>query len=208
MASSNSKKVGSAYLTVSPRLSASYQQDLVNYLKAADVTPAGRKIGEDLGEGIGGGVSAKAVAIGNIVSNVVTQAAQKAAQLIGDVVGGAFQNYASYEQLEGGIQKIFGEDSEAAAAVMRNASEAFKSAGLDANSYMKTVTGFSSSLIASLGGDTDKAAKLANQAIIDMSDNANTFGTDMESIQNAYQGFAKQNYTMLDNLNNMGALAA
>ena len=84
--------------------------------------------------------------------------------------------------------------------VAANATKAYKTAGLSANDYMETVTGFSASLISSLEGDTVKAAELADQAIIDMADNANKMGTDISSIQNAYQGFAKQNYTMLDNL--------
>ena len=88
------------------------------------------------------------------------------------------------------------------------ADDAFKTAGMSANDYMETVTSFSASLIQSLGGNTGAAAELANTAIIDMSDNANKMGTDISSIQDAYQGFAKQNYTMLDNLNAMGALAA
>ena len=88
------------------------------------------------------------------------------------------------------------------------AENAYTTAGLSANEYMNTVTSFSASLLASLGGDTEKAADVANRAITDMSDLANKMGTDMSFIQNAYQGFAKQNYTMLDNLNTMGALAA
>ena len=102
-----------------------------------------------------------------------------------------------FEQLEGGVNKIFGKDAQK---VMDNANKAFKTAGVSANQYMTQVTSFSSSLIQSLGGDTEKASEIANRAIIDMADNANTFGSSMESIQNAYQGFAKQNYTMLDNL--------
>lgn len=105
--------------------------------------------------------------------------------------------YADYEQLTGGVEKLFGKSGKK---VEKYAMEAFKTAGLSANNYMETVTGFSASLISSLNGDTAKAADVANQAIKDMSDNANTFGTSMESIQYAYQGFAKQNYTMLDNL--------
>lgn len=101
------------------------------------------------------------------------------------------------EQLEGGVNKIFGSSANT---VVANADKAFKTAGISANQYMQQVTSFSASLIQSLGGDTEKAAKIADQAIIDMADNANTFGSSMESIQNAYQGFAKQNYTMLDNL--------
>ena len=105
--------------------------------------------------------------------------------------------YADFEQLEGGVNKLFGAD---AVKVVENAQNAFKTAGMSANEYMETVTSFSASLINSLGGDTAEAAKLADRAIQDMSDNANTFGTDMQSIQNAYQGFAKGQYTMLDNL--------
>ena len=115
-----------------------------------------------------------------------------------DVGKQALDNYANFEQLEGGVKKIFGDD--VAQSVMDNANKAFSSAGMSANEYMETVTGFSSSLIQSLDGDTAKAAQIADRAIADMSDNANTFGTDMSSIQYAYQGFAKQNYTMLDNL--------
>ena len=110
----------------------------------------------------------------------------------------ALDSYAQFEQLEGGVQKIFGK--EAAQDVMRNANAAYKTAGMSANAYMETVTSFSASLISSMGGNTKAAAKVADMAIRDMSDNANTFGTNMQSIQDAYQGFAKQNYTMLDNL--------
>ena len=98
------------------------------------------------------------------------------------------------------IQKRYDSLTAAQGKVMQNANKAFRTAGMSANAYMETVTGFSASLISSLGGDTEKAAALADQAIIDMADNANKMGTDIESIQNAYQGFAKQNYTMLDNL--------
>ena len=114
-----------------------------------------------------------------------------------DLTKQAVDAYADYEQLVGGVETLFGG---AADTVMQHADEAFKTAGLSANDYMETVTGFSASLIQSLGGDTEKAAAMADQAIIDMADNANKMGSDIESIQNAYQGFAKQNYTMLDNL--------
>ena len=113
--------------------------------------------------------------------------------------------YADFEQLEGGVEKLYGKD---AMKVVQNAQVAFKTAGMSANEYMETVTNFSASLVSSLGGDTAQAAELADRAIRDMSDNANTFGTDMQSIQNAYQGFAKGQYNMLDNLNEMGSLAA
>jgi phage-related protein len=109
----------------------------------------------------------------------------------------ALNNYAEYEQLVGGVDTLFKDSS---AKVQKYAANAYKTAGLSANEYMDTVTSFSASLLQSLGGDTEAAADMANVAITDMSDNANKMGTDMVSIQNAYQGFAKQNYTMLDNL--------
>jgi len=137
----------------------------------------------------------------------------------------AIMSYADYEQLVGGVETLFGAggmtieeyaksvgktvdevkdeyDSlmTAQESVLANASQAFKTAGLSQNEYMETVTSFSASLISSLGGDTAKAAEIADLAITDMSDNANKMGTSMTDIQNAYQGFAKQNYTMLDNL--------
>ena len=105
--------------------------------------------------------------------------------------------YADYEQLVGGVDTLFGDASKT---VQNYAASAFKTAGMSANEYMETVTGFSASLIQSLGGDTAKAAQVADMAITDMADNANKMGTDISSIQTAYQGFAKQNYTMLDNL--------
>ena len=109
----------------------------------------------------------------------------------------AIQSYADYEQLVGGVDTLFKESS---AKVQEYAKNAYKTAGLSANEYMETVTSFSASLLQSLGGDTEAAAEMANMAITDMSDNANKMGTDMTMIQNAYNGFAKQNYTMLDNL--------
>lgn len=109
----------------------------------------------------------------------------------------ALSSYADYEQLVGGVDTLFKDSS---AKVQEYAANAYKTAGLSANEYMETVTSFSASLLQSLGGDTAAAAKMADVAITDMSDNANKMGTDMASIQNAYQGFAKQNYTMLDNL--------
>jgi phage-related protein len=109
----------------------------------------------------------------------------------------AVESYAEYEQLAGGVETLF---KNSADVLMGYADKAYQTAGLSANEYMATVTSFSASLLQSLGGDTAKSADYANQAIIDMSDNANKMGTSMEMIQNAYQGFAKQNYTMLDNL--------
>ena len=109
----------------------------------------------------------------------------------------AVESYAEYEQLVGGVETLFKNSSDK---VKKYADEAYKTAGLSANDYMSTVTSFSASLLQSLGDDTEAAAEYADMAIIDMADNANKMGTSMEMIQNAYQGFAKQNYTMLDNL--------
>lgn len=109
----------------------------------------------------------------------------------------AVAEFADYEQLIGGVETLFKDNADA---VAQNAARAFQTAGLSANQYMETVTSFSASLLQSLGGDTEKAAELGDMAIRDMADNANKMGSSMESIQNAYQGFAKQNYTMLDNL--------
>ena len=105
--------------------------------------------------------------------------------------------YAEYEQLVGGVKTLF---EQSQSKVLAYAENAYTTAGLSANEYMDTVTSFSASLLASLGGDTEKAADYANRALTDMSDNANRMGSSMEMIQNAYQGFSKQNYTMLDNL--------
>lgn len=120
-----------------------------------------------------------------------------AAGAIGALSKSAITAYADYEQLTGGVETLF---KESADKVMGYADVAYQTAGLSANEYMETVTGFSASLLQSLGNDTEAAADKANMAIIDMSDNANKMGTSMQSIQNAYSGFAKQNYTMLDNL--------
>lgn len=122
---------------------------------------------------------------------------KKLGQAATDTFKDAVKGYADYEQLIGGVETLF---KDSAGVVEEYANQAFETAGLSANQYMETVTSFSASLIQSLGGDTEQAAEMANMAIVDMADNANKMGTDMSSIQNAYQGFAKQNYTMLDNL--------
>lgn len=116
---------------------------------------------------------------------------------VGAIGTKAVKAYSDFEQLVGGVDTLFKDSS---AKVQKYADDAYMTAGLSANQYMDTITSFSASLLQSLGNDTEKAAEYGNQAVIDMSDNANKMGTDMQSIQNAYQGFAKQNYTMLDNL--------
>ena len=151
----------------------------------------------------------KALKLGDIIkANLISEGIIAGIKGLGKVissVGSAFisvgkqavQSYAQYEQLVGGVDTLFGESS---AKVQEYANNAYKTSGMSANQYMETVTSFSASLISSLNGDTAEASEVANRAIIDMSDNANKMGTDISSIQNAYQGFAKQNYTMLDNL--------
>lgn len=130
------------------------------------------------------------------ISELVSGVKQLGTQLL-QLGKDSFNFFADYEQLVGGVDTLFKDSS---LKVQEYANDAYKTAGLTANKYMETVTSFSASLLQGLHGDTAKAAKIADMAIIDMSDNANKMGTDMAAIQNAYQGFAKQNYTMLDNL--------
>lgn len=144
---------------------------------------------ESLGSKLGGGLKA-AAAVG-------VAAVSAAAAGVTALTTAAVKNYAEYEQLVGGVETLF---KDSADVVQSYANKAYKTAGLDANSYMETITGFAASMLQSLGGNTEEAAKLSNQAVIDMADNANKMGSSIASIQNAYQGFAKQNYTMLDNL--------
>lgn len=141
---------------------------------------------------------------GNLISEGITAGIKGLAGTIKTVgsalfnVGkSALDSYADYEQLIGGVETLF---KDSAGVVEGYANNAYKTAGLSANDYMETVTSFSASLLQSLNNDTAKSAEVADMAITDMSDNANKMGTDMSMIQNAYQGFAKQNYTMLDNL--------
>ena len=131
------------------------------------------------------------------ITKISAAAVGAASTGLGAIIKQSVESYASYEQLIGGVETLFGDS---AYRIKKYADEAYTNAGMSANEYMETVTGFSASLLQGLGGNTAEAAEIANQAIIDMSDNANKMGTDMESIKNAYQGFAKQNYTMLDNL--------
>lgn len=133
----------------------------------------------------------------NLLGSAIVSGIKAVASGIKSLISGAIEGYSEYEQLVGGVETLFGSSADT---VIKNAENAYKTAGLSANAYMETVTSFSASLLQSMGNDTEAAAKKADQALTDMSDNANKMGTDMQSIQNAYQGFAKQNYTMLDNL--------
>lgn len=113
------------------------------------------------------------------------------------MVGASINEYAKLEQSIGGVETLF---KDSASSVIKNSETAYKRAGVSANSYMESITSFSASLLQGLGGDTEAAVKIADMAMVDMSDNANKFGTDIGSIQNTYQGLAKSNFTMLDNL--------
>lgn len=141
-------------------------------------------------------ISDKAGSIAEQTSGL-SKAAQGALAGMAGAAGIAIKEFADYEQNLGGVETFF---KDSADIVTQYANEAYKTAGMSANQYMETITSFSAALLSSMGGNTRAAAEMANIAIVDMSDNANKFGTDIESVQSAYQGFAKQNYTMLDNL--------
>ena len=154
--------------------------------------------------GLFGKVGSAASTVGKGIFNVATNVAKVSvaattagATAISALTGLAISSYADYEQLVGGVETLY---KTSANKVQQYAADAYKTAGLSANEYMNTATTFAASLVSSLGGDTEQAAELANTAISDMSDNSNKMGTAMSSIQDAYNGFAKQNYTMLDNL--------
>lgn len=139
-----------------------------------------------------------------VLADLASNAIQKALSAVSALGKGivnlgkqSLQNFANYEQLAGGVETLFGKSADI---VKEYANNAYKTSGLGANQYLETVTSFSASLLQSLGGDTKEAAEISDMAIVDMSDNANKMGTSMESITDAYKGFAKQNYTMLDNL--------
>lgn len=141
--------------------------------------------------------SAKMSKMGGTLAKGLATAFAAAGTAIAGIAKSAVSAYADYEQLTGGMETLFKDSADTA---LQYALNGYKTAGLSANQYMETVTSFSASLLQSLEGDTDAAVKYADMAITDMADNANKMGTSMESIQNAYQGFAKANYTMLDNL--------
>lgn len=171
-------ELGKAYVQIIP--SAKGISGMIQKEMGGEVASAGVSAGESLGSKMMGAISGVIAAAG-----------------IGQAIGASINEGAALQQSLGGIETLF---KGSADKVKGFANEAYKTTGLSANAYMENVTGFSASLLQSLGGDTDKAAETANMAMIDMSDNANKMGTSMESIQLAYQGFAKQNYTMLDNL--------
>jgi len=190
-------------------------------------TKSGKSIEEEL-KNVGNEAEKSEGKVGKLASGLVkglAVAATAAGTALIAIAKSAISGYGDYEQLVGGVETLFGAGGQsieeyaqsvgksvddvkdqysklmqAQDDVITNANNAYKKAGMSANQYMETVTGFSASLLQSLDGDTVRAAKVADMAITDMSDNANKMGTDMERITDAYQGFAKQNYTMLDNL--------
>lgn len=178
--SDNGYTIAQAYIQIMPSM------DKFGSAIKGDITSEGEEAASRFSSGFQKGMKV----IGTTVA--------AAAAAVSGVVAASTREFANYEQLVGGVQKLFGDMDYQA--VVDNANQAFETAGLSANEYMETVTSFSASLISSLSGDTKAAAEYADTAITDMSDNANVFGSNMQDIQNAYQGFAKQNYTMLDNL--------
>ena len=171
-------ELGKAYVQIIP--SAKGISGMIQKEMGGEVASAGVNAGESLGSKMMGAVSGVIAAAG-----------------IGKAIGASINEGAALQQSIGGIETLF---KTSAGKVRGYAEEAYRTTGLSANKYMENVTGFSASLLQSLGGDVDLAADVANRAMVDMSDNANKMGTSMDSIQMSYQGFAKQNYTMLDNL--------
>lgn len=178
----NMIEVARATVTIIPNMDGAQKKISQGLTSAAG--PAGTSAGNAAGESLGKSLL-------GVVSKVVTAAA------IGKIFKDAIGAGAALQQSLGGVETLFRENADI---VVKNAEKAYQTAGVSANDYMEQVTGFSATLLQGLGGDTKKAAKYADQAIVDMADNANKMGTSVEMIQNAYQGFAKDNYTMLDNL--------
>ena len=170
--------LGKAYVQIVP--SAEGISGSISDLLGGEVESAGQSAGESLGSKLMG-VAKKVIAAAGI----------------GKAIAASLNEGGALQQSLGGVETLFKDNADR---VKQYASQAYKTTGLSANQYMESVTGFSASLLQSLGGDTAKAAEIANTAMVDMADNSNKMGTSMESIQNAYAGFAKQNYTMLDNL--------
>jgi phage-related protein len=218
--------IGTAYVQILPSTEgiSSALSEAMNGPAESAGAAAGQKAGSGFGSKLASAAKVGAAAVAAVAA-AATAAVGAAVKGVADLTKAAVNGYADYEQLVGGVETLFGtggmglqeyadsvgktvtaakgeyERMQAAQeTVLANADMAWQTAGMSANEYMETVTGMSASLIQSLGGDTVKAADYADMAIIDMSDNANKMGSSMESIQNAYSGFAKGNYTMLDNL--------
>lgn len=193
--------VGSAYVTLMPSMRGFANDIKAQFGQAGN--EGGKSFGSGLTAGILGGSGAAKSALSSIGGAAATAGKLAVAGLgavtgaVTAVGGAALGAYADYEQLSGGVETLFGSS---ASTLKGYADEAYRTAGMSANQYMTQATSFAASLVQSVGGDTAKAAEYANMAMIDMSDNVNKMGSDMQSVQDAYQGFAKQNFTMLDNL--------
>lgn len=193
--------VGSAYVSLMPSMDG-FVSKICNEF-GSQGNAAGKAFGDSMTVGIDGGAKKSSgilTGLGTVAKGVATAAVAGFTALTGAVTaigGAALSAYADYEQLVGGVDTLFGSASQT---LQGYAAEAYKTCGMSANQYMTQATSFAASLVSSCGGDVAKAADYANMAMGDMSDNVNKMGSDMTDVQNAYQGFAKQNYTMLDNL--------
>lgn len=193
--------VGSAYVTLMPSMEGFASK--IGKEFGSQGSAAGKAFGDSMTVGIDGGAKKSSgilAGLGTVAKGVATAAVAGFTALTGAVTaigGAALSAYADYEQLVGGVDTLFGSASQT---LQGYAAEAYKTCGMSANRYMTQATSFAASLVSSCSGDVAKAADYANMAMGDMSDNVNKMGSDMADVQNAYQGFAKQNYTMLDNL--------
>lgn len=193
--------VGSAYVSLMPSMDGFASK--IGKEFGSQGNAAGKAFGDSMTVGIDGGAKKSSgilTGLGTVAKGVATAAVAGFTALTGAVTaigGAALSAYADYEQLVGGVDTLFGSASQT---LQGYAAEAYKTCGMSANQYMTQATSFAASLVSSCSGDVAKAADYANMAMGDMSDNVNKMGSDMTDVQNAYQGFAKQNYTMLDNL--------
>ena len=186
-------EVGTAYLSILPKVDRGAASEAASEVRET-MGRAGDAAGRSSGQGFGSWFQ---TAAGTFVGNMATRLVDAGANAVKQLFQGAYDGYAEYEQLIGGMDTLYGESSQT---MRQYAADAFETAQMSANDYMDLATSFAASLVSSLGGDQAKAAEYANTAIGDMADNANKMGTSMEDIENAYKGFSKQNYTMLDNL--------
>ena len=193
--------VGSACITLMPSMDGFAGKICSEFGSTGD--KAGKRFGDGMSSGVADGASKSSgflSKLGGAASTAATAAVAGFGALTSAVTaigGAALAAYADYEQLVGGVDTLFGS---ASGTLQQYAADAYKTCGLSANQYMTQATSFAASLVSSCGGDVAKAADYANMAMGDMSDNVNKMGSNMVDVQNAYQGFAKQNYTMLDNL--------
>ena len=193
--------VGSAYVSLMPSMDGFASK--IGKEFGSQGNAAGKAFGDSMTVGIDGGAKKSSgilTGLGTVAKGVATAPVDGFTALTGAVTaigGAALSAYADYEQLVGGVDTLFGSASQT---LQGYAAEAYKTCGMSANQYMTQATSFAASLVSSCSGDVAKAADYANMAMGDMSDNVNKMGSDMADVQNAYQGFAKQNYTMLDNL--------